>query len=73
METKIRENKGIRDDVHFDDGYTRDLSGEIRANSQQEIREHFNLIMQGVMLFWAGPSCLLFIPFFISSLLLPSF
>lgn len=73
-EARRRENKGIGDDVHFNNGCTLDLSGEIGANSQQEIREHFNLIIiQGMTFFWAGLSCVFFIPLSISSLLFPSF
>lgn len=40
------------------------------ASSQQEIREHFNLIIQEMMLFWAGLLCICIIqPFshFLSS------
>lgn len=52
----MRENKGTGPDVHFNDEYTLDLSGARAANSQQEIREHFNLTIQGMTLFWAGLS-----------------
>lgn len=52
----MRENKGTRHDVHFNDEYTLDLSGALGAKSQQEIREHFNLIIQGMTLIWAGLS-----------------
>ena len=52
----MRENKGTGPDVHFNDEYTLDLSGARGANSQREIREHFNLTIQGMTLFWAGLS-----------------
>lgn len=45
QKTKMRENKGTRHDVHFNDEYTLDLSGALGAKSQQEIREHFDLII----------------------------
>ena len=47
----MRENKGTGVAVHFNDEYTVDLSGAIAANSQQEIRELFSLIIHGMMLF----------------------
>ena len=52
----MRENKGTRHDAHFNGEYTLDLSGALGAKSQQEIREHFNLIIQGMTLIWAGLS-----------------
>lgn len=51
----MRENKGTGNDVHFNDGYMLDLSEAIGANSQQETREHFNLIIQGMIL--SGLDC----------------
>lgn len=48
---KIRENKETGDDVRFNDEHILDLSGAIGANSQQEIREHFNRVQQRMTLF----------------------
>lgn len=70
---KGAKNKGTKDDVHFNVGYTLDLSGARGANTPQEVREHFNLNIQvrcccGL----DGPVWVVFSPFFISSLLFPS-